>query len=301
MYRSLRGLLAFSQVVDTKSFSAAAHTLGITKSAVSKLVAGLEAELGVQLLVRTTRKLSLTEVGERVYAAASRLGDDLEAAHQAALSHKAGVVGQLRVTAPAVLGRDYLLPRVSEFLAANASAKIELILADRYLDLVESRIDVAFRVGHTLADSTLVARRIADVSLIVCGSPRYLARYGVPRTPADLEQHSFALHRTHLETDRMTFQKGKAAVTVALSGRFACNDGVATAAYAAAGHGLVIAPAWEFGDRLVRRKLVPVLEDWSLGDMTLSAVFPPHRHLPTKVRAFVDFIAASWKKPPWDF
>jgi DNA-binding transcriptional LysR family regulator len=301
MYRSLRGLLAFSQVVDTRSFSAAAHSLGVTKSAVSKLVAGLEAELGVQLLVRTTRKLSLTEVGERVYAAASRLGDDLEAAHQAALSHRAGVVGQLRVTAPAVLGRDYLLPLVSEFLSTNASARIELILADRYLDLVESRIDVAFRVGRTLADSTLVARRIADVSLVVCGSPRYLARYGVPRTPADLEQHVFALHRTHVETDRMTFQKGKSSVTVATSGRFACNDGVATAAYAAAGHALVIAPTWEFGDKLLRRKLVPVLEDWSLGGMTLSAVFPPHRHLPTKARAFVDFVAAAWKKPPWEF
>jgi DNA-binding transcriptional LysR family regulator len=300
MHRSLRGLLAFTQVVDSKSFSGAASALGITKSAVSKLVGGLEAELGVQLLVRTTRKLSLTEVGERVYAAASRLNEDVEAAQQAAASHKAGIVGQLRITAPSVLGRDYLLPLVSEFLSTNSSAQIELNLADRYLDLVEARIDVAFRVGQGLQDSTLVARRVADVALIVVGSPRYLARYGTPRSPQDLERHTFALHRPRVENDRLAFHKGRASVVVELKGRFACNDGAATAAYAAAGHGLVIAPAYEFGDRLAKRKLVRVLEDWSPGVMTVSAVFPPHRHTSTKVRAFVDFVTTRWKRPPWN-
>lgn len=136
---------------------------------------------------------------------------------------------------------------------------------------------------------------------MVCGSPRYLARYGTPKVPTDLERHAFALHRTNLESDRLTFHKGRTSMAVTITGRFACNDGVATVSYATAGHGLVIAPAYEFGDKLTRRKLVPVLEDWSLGMMTLSAVFPPHRHLPTKVRAFVDFVASRWKKPPWAY
>jgi DNA-binding transcriptional LysR family regulator len=299
MFQDLRGLLVFAHVVDSKSFSGAAGRLGVTKSAVSKLVAGLEAHLGVQLLVRTTRKLALTEIGERVYASCSRLAEDVDAAQQAAATHRSVVVGHARVTAPAVLGRKYLVPLAVEFLADHPRVSLELDLGDRFLDLVEDRIDVAFRVGRRLTDSSLVARRLAEVRMLTCASPAYLARRGTPKKPADLAAHEWIAHGPGTERSHVVFHKGKVSVTVKRSGRFNCFDGAATVAAAAAGHGIVVAPEFELSDGVARGTLVPLLSGWELDRLFLSALFPPQRHVTTKVRAFVDFVADKWKAPPW--
>jgi DNA-binding transcriptional LysR family regulator len=299
MFQDLRGLLVFAHVVETKSFSAAAARLGVTKSAVSKLVAGLEKDLGVQLLVRTTRKLALTDVGERVYESCARLASDVEAAEQAAASHRSMVVGQLRVTAPAVLGRKYLVPLVTEFLSEHPKLSIELDLGDRYVDIVEERIDVAFRVGRAFSDSSLRARRIVDVPLRVCASPEYLRRRGTPGGPAELAGHEWILHGRRNDAERVTFSRGKSSLSVKVSGRFACNDGAATVEAAVAGRGLVIAPEIEVGHEIARGALVSVLDGWSLEGLSLSALSPPGRHTPNNVRAFVDFVVEKWRRPPW--
>ncbi len=299
MFRDLRALIAFAHVVEARSFSGAAERLGITKSAVSKLIQNLEGELGVQLLVRTTRKLSLTEVGEAVYAACGRLAEDVEAAREAAAAHHSVIVGQIRATAPAVLGRKYLIPVVVEFLAEHPKVGVDLDLRDAYVDLVEGRFDVAFRVARAFADSTLVVRRLADVRVIACASPRYLGRHGRPRAPGDLAKHAFIQHRPTVEPNRVTFHKGKNSVTVKVNGRFACNDGAATVVAAALGEGIVVAPEFEVSDDIARGRLVPILEGWKLDELSLAAVFPPQRRVPAKVRALIELVAERWGKEPW--
>jgi DNA-binding transcriptional LysR family regulator len=185
----VRGLLAFAKVVESRSFSAAAARLGITKSAVSKLVASTEASLGAQLLVRTTRKLTLTEAGEAVYAACTHLEQDLEAIRQAAALH-GSLVGHLRVTAPAVLGRERLVPLAAQFLERHPQVSMDLLLSDDFVDLMEQHVDVALRARRSFSDSSLVVRRIASVRIVVCGSPVYLERCGMPKHPADLARHA---------------------------------------------------------------------------------------------------------------
>jgi DNA-binding transcriptional LysR family regulator len=299
MLDELRGLLVFAHVVDARSFSAAAKELGMTKSAVSKHVQQLEAQLGVQLLVRTTRKLSLTDVGERVHAASTSIRESAHAAREAATLHTGSVSGNLRITAPAVLGRTHLTALVTEFLERHPALSAELIFSDSFVDLVEERIDVALRVGRTRRDTSLVARRIADVPMLICAAPRYLAQRGRVRVPADLTQHEWVQHQPRPEPNRVTFHKGRRRASVQVQGRLSCDDGAAGVEAAIQGFGVVLGPDFELSDAVRTGRLVPLLTDWSLDHAVLSAVFPPRRHVSAKVRAFVDFVAERWKRPPW--
>ena len=185
MLDSLRSLYVFAYVAETLSFSRAAERLGVTKSAVSKHVAQLESEFGAQLIVRTTRKLVLTDIGERVYASCARIAQDVEAAREAAHAQSSLVSGRLRVTAPTALGRQYLMPVVVEFMALHPELSVDLILGDHFVDLVEQRVDIALRVtlGNEQSQS-LVSRRVAGIELFLVGAPSYLKRHGAPRTPA---------------------------------------------------------------------------------------------------------------------
>jgi DNA-binding transcriptional LysR family regulator len=185
MLDDLRALVVFAHVVEARSFSKAAAQLGITKSAVSKHVQVLEGNLGAQLLTRTTRKLQLTDVGERVYEAAFRIRESAELARDAVSSHIGTVSGTLRVTAPAVLGRKYLVPLVAEFLAQHPALRIELNLSDAFIDLVAERIDVALRIGR-VSDPSLVVRRIAEAKAVLCASPAYLRHAEAARRPGRL-------------------------------------------------------------------------------------------------------------------
>lgn len=298
MLDQLRGLVVFAEVVESKSFARAAERLGMTRSAVSKHVAQLEAQLGVQLLSRTTRKLSLTEVGERVHAASVSMREAAECAREAATLHQGVVEGVLRVTAPAALGRKYLMPLVRDLLAAHPRLELTLLLSDSYVDLVEERIDVALRVGG-FVDSTLIAKRIAPVASLFCAAPRYLAAHGAPRTPQELAQHAFIQHVPSSEPGKLTLSKGKRVVQVRAGGRLATNDGAAGVEAAVQGLGIISGPDFELSDEVRAGRLVPVLVGWTTRAMALHAVSPPRRHVSSKVRTFVDFVHAAWRTPPW--
>ena len=298
MSDELRGLLVFARVVEQKSFSKAAAALGITRSAVSKHVAQLEAELGAQLLVRTTRKLALTEVGERVYAACADITRSLERVREAVHSHTGTVAGHLRVAAPASLGRSYLVALVVEFLEQHPAVTVELLLGDAFVDLVGERVDLALRVGH-FVDSTLVTRRIAQVTGVLCAAPSYLKRRGMPKVPSDLSAHEWIHHAPGVQETRISFRSGPRAVTVQVKGRLTCNDGAADVEAAARGFGLVFAPDFEVFDEVKRGRLVPLLSDWQADHLAVHAVSPPRRHVTAKERAFVSFVAERWKDPPW--
>lgn len=294
----LRGLVVFAEVVDRRSFSRAATSLGVTKSAVSKHVAQLEEQLGAQLLVRTTRKLSLTEVGERVYAASVQLRESAEQAREAARTHQGVVEGTLRVAAPVGLGRQHLVPLTRELLAAHPRLEIALLLSDDFVDLVEQRIDVALRVGRT-QDSSLVGRRITPISLVFCAAPSYLAAHGAPDTPEQLAQHQWIHHLPSREPGRITLSKGRRTVELRVRGRLSCNDGETSVEAAVQGLGVVSVPEFQVSHHVRAGRLVRVLPGWSLPGLTLSALSPPRRHVSSKVRTFVEFVRERWREPPW--
>ena len=254
MIQDLRGLLVFAHVVETRSFTKAAQRLAITRSAVSKHIAGLEAELGVQLLVRTTRKLSLTDVGERVYESCARIAQDVESAREAALTHSTQVAGHLRIAASLALGRDYVVPLISEFLQLHPHTTAELLLSDAFADLVEDRIDVALRVGR-IRESSLVTRRLATARLVLCAAPSYLRQRGHPKSPEELEQHSFILHGS-MDPLRLTLSRGKRSVSVLGRGRLSSRDGPAASYAALLGHGIVAVPEFEVGKALVGKGII---------------------------------------------
>jgi DNA-binding transcriptional LysR family regulator len=296
--QDLRGLLVFARVVEALSFSRAAEQLGVTKSAVSKQVAQLEAQLGVQLLSRTTRKLSLTDVGERVYTAAKELLATIEAARDAAHDHGATMMGHLRIAAPAVLGRSYIAPWATAFLREHVQLSMELVLGDAFLDLVESRIDVAVRVGR-VADASLVSRKVTRVDLAVCASPSYLAEHGAPTVPEDFEKHEWVQHTPFVQESQLTLLRGRRSVTVPVRGRLNCNDGAGGVRAAVEGFCLVVAPEFELCDEVRSGRLVRVAGNFQLPQLDLQVVFPPRRHVSSKVRAWVEFISTRLKEAPW--
>jgi DNA-binding transcriptional LysR family regulator len=297
MLDSLRSYVVFAHVAETQSFSRAAERLGITKSAVSKHVALLEAELGVQLIVRTTRRLSLTDAGSRVFALCARVESDIEAAREAALDARSSIAGMLRITAPSALGRNYLMPVITDFLALHPEISIEALLADDYVDLLGERMDMALRVGDP-GDQSLVSRRIARVELFLVAAPKYLEQRGVPRAPADLEKHEWIVHKPS-RGNQITLHKGKASVAVPIRGRLTCNDGPSNLAAAQAGHGILGVPDFEVAPALQNGSLVRVLPAWNIADSALHLAFPPRRHVLSRVRVFADFVSERFKSRPW--
>lgn len=299
MLDSLRGLFVFAHVAETLSFSRAGERLGITKSAVSKHIAQLEEQLAVQLIVRTTRKLVLTEAGERVYAASAQMAGEAQAAQEAAHAHSSRIAGVLRLTAPSALARNYLMPLVRDFTQLHPDVTIEMVVGDSFVDLVAERVDVALRIGGR-SDATLVTRRVARVELLVVGSPEYLARHRAPRSPSELAEHPFVVHSsssTHVPKAR--FRKGKQSATIETRGRVFCNDGPTNIAGCVAGMGLLIVPDFEVANEVHSGTLVRVLPQWQLEEAALHLVFPPRKHVLARVRAFADFLVERYQDPPW--
>lgn len=304
----LAALEAFAKVAETQSFSEAARRLRSSKSAVSRHVAALEASLGARLFHRTTRSLTLTEAGQDYFARASRILADLDEADASVSQLQAAPRGRLRVNAPMSFGFLHLAPALGDFLARYPEVELDVTLTDRFVDLVDEGVDVAVRIG-SLTDSSLVARRLAGIRRVLCASPDYLERRGVPRTPDDLKGHD-CLSNTNINITREwrfvhpedgTASSGKP-WPVEVKGRMSANSGDMLRVAALRGHGFVHLPTFIVGDDLRAGTLVSVLEPYVAQDLTLNAVYPTARHLSPKVRAFVDFLAERFggDRPYWD-
>jgi DNA-binding transcriptional LysR family regulator len=270
----------------------------MTRSAVSKHVARLESQLGAQLLTRTTRKLLLTDAGERVRPLARQIAENVELSREAARCGSAAMVGQLRIAASAQLGRAYLTELVTRFLTQHPNLNIELVLGDAFIDLVGERIDVALRVGR-FTDSSLRARQVAKVEALLCAAPAYLKQRGAPRQPSELAQHEWIGHLPNTLNNRITFQRAGRSVTVRVAGRFVCNDGAAGVEACVGGFGVLLVPSFEVAEHIRAGRLVRLLPGWSLGSFALHAVYPPTRHMPSRMRAFLDYVVSEWRSPPW--
>jgi DNA-binding transcriptional LysR family regulator len=293
----------FAKVVKSGSFTGAAAALGISASMVSQHVKDLEERLGVRLLNRTTRKVSLTEIGRAYYARCTGLLTDLEETERAVSDMQIAPRGDLRVNAPPCLGAHCLGPAVIDFVARFPNISVELMLSDRLVDMVEEGFDVAVRCDP-LPDSSLIARHLAPCHLVVCGAPSYFERRGVPRTPADLKAHNCLTVAgsalSYYRVWHLTAADGTA-LDFSPIGNLRTNSAAVLKMAALAGHGLVCLPGAFLHDALESGRLVTVLDDYLLPPLTLRALYPPNRHLSAKVRAFVDFLVTRFAREPlWD-
>lgn len=293
----------FAEVVRTGSFTAAARSLGVTKATVSKQVMHLENTLGMRLLHRTTRKLSPTAEGEALYARCRRMTEELEVAKAEIMQLRSKPRGRLRVSVPMTFGLLHVVPAIPEFLDRYPEIEFDLQLDDRLVDLVENCFDVSVRIAD-LPDSSLTIRKLASSRRVVCATPEYLKRHGMPRKPEELRQHQ-CLQYTYLAsgaTWRMRSAKGE--FPIAVSGPLQANSSLALKAAVLAHTGLAQFPMFVVIDELRSGRLVPVLDDYELPNMTIWAVHASGRTVTPKVRAWVDFLVhrfeneTGWSEKP---
>lgn len=295
---TLVGMAVFARVVDDGGFSAAARALGMSKSAVSKQVSALEDRLGARLLNRTTRRMSLTEAGAARIDNCRRVLAEAEAAESAVGALQSEPAGVLRVNAPVTFGAVHLAPALPDFLARHPAVTIDLTLNDRMVDLVDEGYDLAIRITR-LADSSLIARKLAPGRRVMVAAPAYLERCGVPATLVDLKEHD-CLSYTYVAADeewRFRGPKGEEAVRV--GSRLRANSGEVLRAAAMAGAGIAALPTFICGADLAAGRLVRVLPEYDNTNFAIYAVWPAGRHPSPKLRAFIDFLAERLGPVPY--
>jgi DNA-binding transcriptional LysR family regulator len=293
----LERMAIFARVVEAKSFSAAARRLGMSKSLVSKQVARLERSLGARLLNRTTRTMSVTEVGAVFYEHCARMLDEVEEARLAVSRLHGEPRGTLKITAPVAFGTLHVAPALPDFLARYPDLSIDMTITDRFADLAEDGYDVALRIAKDPGQN-LVARRLAPVNRNVCATSDYFQRHGVPRTPHDLAHHN-CLTYTYLDQWHLRGPDGELAVPT--SGNLRLNDDEALSQAVLGGLGVALLPTFIIGKDLQAGRLQSVLAQYVPLERHVYAVYLPNRHLSPKVRVFIDFLLERFGSPPyWD-
>ncbi|TGU92069.1 LysR family transcriptional regulator [Mesorhizobium sp. M00.F.Ca.ET.151.01.1.1] len=286
----LNDVIVFARVVEAGSFTAAARLLAMPKTSVSRRVAALEREVGVRLLQRTTRSLNLTDAGRLYYEQSSQGLRTIEEANLRLAEARAEPSGTIRISAPVGFGGYFLIRAVVDFLALYPKTNVELRLADDKLNLVEDGIDLAFRTG-TLQDSTLIARKLGAARRLLCASPDYLARYGMPEGPADLARHRCVIAGPSASGAHWVLDGPQGQETVVVTGRFAANEMQAVLAAALAGFGVAQLPQAMAEGLIDQGRLQRVLEDYTTPAGGLHVLYPSSRHLSPLVKAFIELAA----------
>lgn len=296
----LAAMTAFAGVVEHGGFTPAADALRLSRAMVSKHVQDLEAHLGARLLNRTTRRISLTEAGQVYYQRVARLLADLDETEAAVGALQATPRGRLRINSGMSFGILHLASAVAEYMAAYPEVSVELTLNDRVIDLVEEGYDLAIRITQ-LADSSLIARRLASARGAVCASPAYLERHGWPRHPAELAGHNCLGYSYVQPRDEWSFDGPDGLVSVHVRGTLEANNGDVLRAAALLGLGIARLPTFLIGPDLRSGALLPVMPEYRIPETGIYAVYPHSRHLSAKVRSFVDFLLPRFgEQPPWD-
>jgi DNA-binding transcriptional LysR family regulator len=295
----LNDIIVFTKVVETKSFTGAADALGLPKSTVSRKLAQLEERLGVRLVQRTTRKLALTEIGEAYYERCSRIVSDIHAAEQLVTDMQSTPRGRLRITASVDFSTRFLGTIVAEFLAEHPDINVEIEGTDRIVDLIDEGFDLAVRFGP-MPESTLIARRLCALHLILCASPDYLAKRGTPTTVDELDEHDHVLFTPTSRNQTWTLVgPGDAAFEFGRPARFASNNFGGVVEVARAGGGIAMISEFMVSDDLKKGTLVRVLPEWRTRPTDAHAVYPARQNLPPRLTLFLDHLAKSLNPPPW--
>ena len=280
-------MTTFVRIVDKGSLTAAANALDTSLPTVVRTLAALERELGVSLLNRTTRRIHLTDAGARYLERCRVILSEVQDAEAKLTSSQAEPQGRLAVTASVLFGRRYVAPIVSEFIRRHREVNVEMLFVDRVVNAVEEGIDVAVRIGH-LPDSSLVAIRIGEVRRVVCASPQYLRRHGVPRTPEEIRSHRCVRHMGLSPRNEWTFRIGRRAVAIPITCALVSNEIDSTLAACVNGLGLGMFLSYQTAPYRKSNKIRYVLEEFETEPMPVQVVYPQTRRLSTTVRAFVD-------------
>ena len=288
----------FVQVVDTGSFVGAAEPLDMSKAAVSRYVADLEARLGVRLLHRTTRRLSLTEDGEVFYLRCKELLGGLDAAEAEVTARSGDAVGQLRVNAPVSFGILYLAPVWAAFKARHPQVSFDVTLSDRVVDIVDEGFDLAIRITQ-LQNSSLISRRLASTRMVLCASPTYLARQGTPVHPSELVQHHILAYSYWSSRDEWAFDGPGGVVVVKTTPCLRSNNGDTCRAVALAHEGIILQPSFMVGADLAAGTLVELCPGYRALEMGIHAVYSSRKHVAPKVRLLIDFLVEHFAEPRW--
>ncbi len=289
--KDIQSLRLYARVARLGSFSAAAREAGLVQSQVSRMVADLEAGLGARLLSRTTRAVTPTEAGAEFLARIEPILAALDDAENS-VRESGELHGVLRIAMPTTMGTRVVLPRLSAFTQRHPGLRVEVMLEDRWQDMVREAVDVGIRVG-VLPDASGTARLIATMQRVVVASPAYLAREGTPGTPADLARHRIVGGPASANAVAWQFERDGRQATVELRPHVAVNDTSGAVAAAAGGLGITSTTSWACQQELRSGELVRVLRDWKTADMPVNAYFPMGRATRIAARVFVDFIAAE--------
>jgi DNA-binding transcriptional LysR family regulator len=294
----LRLIETFVRVVESGSFSAVAREERTTQSAISKQVQALEAQLGVRLLLRSTRQHALTEAGQHYYERCLQVLDTLEEARLEVHRTEHEVSGLVRVASAVAFGRRHIVPRLGGLYARHPRLRVHLALDDAFVDLVEGGIDVAFRIGE-LKDSRLIARRIGTAHRALVATPDYLARHGEPTVPEDLRRHNCLVYTSLVSLDEWHFVgPGGETRSVRVAGSFESDNSEAILQATLAGYGIAYSPLWHYGDELRAGRVRLVMPDWRPPALPLHVVFQPARRPSLKLKLFVDYFEASFRQDP---
>lgn len=286
----LEAMTILLAAIDTGSLSAASRQLGIPLATVSRRVSELEEHLKIRLLLRGTRKLVLTDAGRDYVASCRRIVEDIAETERTAAGEYRTPQGELVVSVPTVMGRTHALPVVVEFLRTYTDIRVHVQMIDRAVNLVEEHVDLALRVGE-LPDSSMIATRVGLIREVVCASPAYLKSRGTPKQPEDLASHDCIAYEGHYTTrNKWEFVRKGAAQTILVPSRLVVNSAEAAVIAASADAGIARVLSYQIVDRLKERTLVKVLEDFEPAHLPVNLIYPSQRHVPLKLRAFLDFV-----------
>jgi DNA-binding transcriptional LysR family regulator len=285
----------FVQVAELGSLSRAAESLGLSNAAASRHLAALEERLSARLVQRNTRRLFLTEVGEAFYRRCKPLLGELRDAETAVNETAVKPTGLLRVQASLSFSMIVIAPLLPEFAERYPDLRVEIVTSNRYPDLLENGIDVAVRNREFENDSAITVRRLAETKRVLAASPQYLQRHGTPRTPNELAQHRLLIYNlaNHPNELRLTGRDGSV-TSLAVHGVLEANDGQVVRAAALKHLGILMQPMYIIHEDVIAGRLVPLLTEWELQRLTINIAYPTRRHLPAKVRCFVDFLVEQF-------
>ncbi|MFN4281632.1 MAG: LysR substrate-binding domain-containing protein [Alphaproteobacteria bacterium] len=289
----LRSMESFVGVVKAGSFAGAAAQLSMSRAIISKHIKDLEDHLGARLLYRTTRRLSLTEIGLRHYAFSVRILEELQAEHEQAAQLQGEPRGEIKLMAPKSFGNQFLATIIADFIACHPQISVSMLLSDDApsgLNLIDNGVDLAIRLTEATT-SSMIIRRVGTLRWLLCAAPIYLSKQGRPRKPAELAQHDCLLHLKYLPEGIWRLTKAGRETAVRVMGRFSANSSLAVRAGTLRGLGIAALPAYCVGEDLTEGRLVEVLSDHRLPPQPVFAIYPQQRLLPAKVRLLLDYLA----------
>jgi DNA-binding transcriptional LysR family regulator len=288
----------FVGVVDSGSFVGAADALEMSKPAVSRYIGELESRLGVRLLQRTTRKLSLTKEGEVFYVRCKELLANVDEAEAEITSHSGEAAGQLKLSVPVAFGELHLAPLWARFMARHPKVTPDVTLSDRVADLVEEGFDAAVRIME-LSNSSLISRKLTSTRVVLCASPKYLKRHGAPKHPSDLAHHDVLDYTLRAMGENWQFDGPEGRIVVKVAPKFRSNSGGTCRSGALQHMGLILQPDFLVGEDLRSGTLVEVLPQYRSHDIGVYAVYPTRKHVSPKVRMLVEFLLEAFRTKPW--